>query len=306
MLYKDKVVKMNKLKIGFIGFGEAAFNIAKGLNKEIGPNNIFAYDKNLDKEPYLKLIKSRATEANVTLLRNIKELIDIVDIIFCAVSADMVVPIAKESLPFLRSGQIYADINAASPVAKKQASEIISKSGANYVDISVMASIPVYGHKVPLVVSGKGARQFTDILNKYNMKIKYYGEEPGNASAIKMFRSIFMKGIAMLLLETIVASHEYGMEDDVWDSILETLTGSYPERINQWITRTVIHSERREHEMGEVVSLLKELETDNLMSLATKNKMRWCTNLHLRDYFKGIPPKDFHEVLKAIDDMKKQ
>jgi 3-hydroxyisobutyrate dehydrogenase-like beta-hydroxyacid dehydrogenase len=296
---------MNELKIGFIGYGEAAFNIAKGLSKEKGPINIFAYDKYLDKEPYSTLIKKRASEANVTLLKNVKGLIDRVDIIFCAVSADMVVPIAKEIQAFLSFGQIYADINAASPVAKKQASEIISKSGAHYVDISVMASVPVYGHKVPLVVSGKGARKFSDILNKYNMNIKYYGEEAGNASALKMFRSIFMKGIAMLLLETIVASHEYGMEDDVWASIVETLTGSYAERINQWITRTVIHSERREHEMEEVVSLLNELKTDHTMSIATKEKMKWCTDLRLREYFKGMQPNDFHEVLRAIDNFVK-
>jgi 3-hydroxyisobutyrate dehydrogenase-like beta-hydroxyacid dehydrogenase len=296
---------MEELNIGFIGYGEAAFNITKGLNSEGSKISIFAYDKFADKEPYSEVIRKRALEANVNILGDIKELLEKVDIVFCAVSADMVVPIAEEIQPYLRIGQIYADINAASPIAKKKAAEIISKSGALYVDISVMASVLVYGHKVPLVVSGKGARQFADILNKYNMSIKYYGEEPGNASAIKMFRSIFMKGIAMLLLETIVASHKYGMEDDVWDSILETLTGSYPERINQWITRTVIHSERREHEMEEVVSLLNELKTDDIMSTATKNKMKWCTDLGLREYFKGIPPKDFHEVLNAIDNMKK-
>lgn len=292
---------MNEPKIGFIGFGEAAFNIARGLIKEEGISEIVAYDKFLNKEPYSKLIKSRASEANVTVKKNMKELMDSVDIIFCAVSANMVVPIAKEASPHLRSGQIYADINAASPGAKRQASEIISKSGALFVDVAVMASVPVYGHKVPLIVSGQGAKQFSDILKKYHMNIKYYGEEVGKASALKMFRSIFMKGIAMLLLETIVGSHKYGVEDDVWNSIFETLTNSSAKRMNGWITRTVIHSERREHEMEEVLSMLQELKTDNTMSMATRKKMKWCTNLRLREYFQGVPPNDFHEVLKIMD-----
>jgi len=253
---------MNEPKIGFIGLGEAASNIAKGLSKE-GISEIFAYDKYWDKEPYSKLIKSRASEANVTVKKSMKELIDSVDTIFCAISASMVVPIAKEAHLHLKSGQIYADINAASPGAKRQASEIISKSGAYFVDVAVMASVPMYGHKVPLIVCGKGAKQFSDILNKYNMDIKYYGEEVGKASALKMFRSIFMKGIAMLLLETIVGSHKYGVENDVWASILETLTNSSDKRVNGWITRTVIHSERREHEMEEVLSMLQELNMDN-------------------------------------------
>jgi len=296
---------MNEPKIGFIGFGEAAFNIARGLNKEEGISEIFAYDKYLDKEPYSRLIKSRASEANVTLKKNMKELINSADIIFCSISASMVVPIAKEACSHLRSGQIYADINAASPGAKRQAFEIISKSGALFVDVAVMGSVPVYGHKVPLIVCGKGARQFSDILKKYHMDIKYYGEEVGKASALKMFRSIFMKGIAMLLLETIVGSHKYGVEDDVWNSILETLTKSSPKRMNGWITRTVIHSERREHEMEEVLSMLQELNMDDMMSMATRKKMKWCTNLGLKEYFKGMQPNDFHEVLSAMDDFAK-
>ena len=291
---------MNQPKIGFIGFGEAAFNIARGLNKE-GIDNIFAYDKYADKEPNSKLIKSRSVEAGVTLKKDIRQLIDTANIIFCAVSANMVVPIAEEVQPYLKPDQIYIDINSSSPKAKKQASEIISKSDASFVDVAVMASIPLFGHKVPLLISGPGAKQFLDIMQKYNMNMTYYGENVGTASAIKMFRSVFMKGIAMLLLETIVASHKYGVEDDVWSSILETLTNSSDKRINGWITRTVINSERREHEMEEVVSLLQDLSIDNMMSTATRKKMRWCTNLGLREYFKGIPPSDYHEVLKAVD-----
>jgi 3-hydroxyisobutyrate dehydrogenase-like beta-hydroxyacid dehydrogenase len=292
---------MNEPKIGFIGFGEAAFNIAKGLTKEEGIKKIIAFDKYMDKEPYSELIKERASEANTIIMKSMEEMVKSVDIIFCAVSASMVLPIAEEAQLFLKSGQIYVDINAASPIAKQKAYEIVSKSGAQFVDVAVMAAVPAYGHKVPLFASGIGAKQFTDIMNKYHMDIQYYGEQVGRASALKMFRSIFMKGIAMLLLETIVASHKYGVEDDVWSSILETLTNSSNKRIDGWITRTVIHSERREHEMEEVVSLLQELNMDDTMSLATRRKMKWCTDLKLKEYFKGIPPDDFHKVLNAID-----
>jgi len=296
---------MNEPRIGFIGFGEAAFNIARGLIKEEGISKIIAYDKFLSEEPYSRLIKSRASEANVTLKKNMKETLNGVDIIFCAVSASMVVSIAEEAKQYLKSGQIYVDINAASPTAKQQASKIISTSGAHFVDVAVMGAVPAYGHKVPLYASGRGAREFSDILKKYHMDITYYGEKVGRASALKMFRSIFMKGVAMLLLETIVSSHKYGVEDDVWTSIEETLMGSSTKRINGWITRTVIHSERREHEMEEVVSLLQELNMDGTMSTATRKKMKWCTDLRLKEYFKGVPPNDYHEVLKAIDDFVK-
>ncbi len=295
---------MNEPKIGFIGFGEAAFNIAKGLKKE-GIAHIIAYDKYIDIEPYSKLIKTRASEAGVSLKNTLNQLTDDANIIFCAVSANMVIPIAREVQPFLKSNHIYVDINASSPGSKKQASEIISDSKALFVDAAVMASIPVFGHKVPILLSGPGAEQFMEIMKKYNMDLSYYGDKVGTASAIKMFRSIFMKGIAVLLLETVVASHKYGVEEDVWSSILETLTNSSEKRINGWITRTVINSERREHEMEEVLSLLQELETDNTMTLATREKMRWCTNLGLKEFFKGVSPNNYQEALQAIDNLYK-
>ncbi len=291
---------MHYLTVGFIGFGEAAFNIAKGLKEErIG--NIIAFDKYAYENQYSELIMGRAAQAGVTMKREIGQLIKDSNIIFCAVSADMVIPLAKEVREYLSPKQIYVDINSASPNSKKIAGEIISDSGALFVDGAVMASVAMFSHKVPILISGPGAKKFKEIMQKYNMNLNYRGEKAGDSSAIKMFRSIFMKGIVMLLLETIVASHEYGVEDDVWATILETLTNSSAKRIEGWITRGVINSKRREHEMEEVLSLLEELDTNSIMSLATRDKLRWCSNIGFKEYFNGVPPEAYHEILKAID-----
>jgi hypothetical protein len=111
-----------------------------------------------------------------------------------------------------------------------------------------------------------------------------------------------MKGFVMLLLEMLVAAHKYQVEDDVLKSVKKTLTaGDLLDIINGLIARGVIHSERREHEMDEVIATLQSLEVDSKMSVAAKAKLRWCTNLKLKDYFKGIPPQDFHEIFAAIE-----
>ena len=62
-------------------------------------------------------------------------------------------------------------------------------------------------------------------MTPYGMDITYMDSPAGGASASKMFRSIFMKGFVMLLLEMIVAAHQYQVEDDVLMSIEKTLTG---------------------------------------------------------------------------------
>jgi 3-hydroxyisobutyrate dehydrogenase-like beta-hydroxyacid dehydrogenase len=134
------------------------------------------------------------------------------------------------------------------------------------------------------------------------MNITLMDAPAGSASASKMFRSIFMKGIVTLLIEMLVAGHKYGVEDDVLGSVIETLTdGSLKETINNLVARGVIHSARREHEMDEVIATLDLLQVDATMSQATKAKLRWITELGLKDYFKGVPPKDFHEIFTPLD-----
>jgi 3-hydroxyisobutyrate dehydrogenase-like beta-hydroxyacid dehydrogenase len=155
---------------------------------------------------------------------------------------------------------------------------------------------------VPLSVSGEGAAEFAAKLAPYGMNITVMDAPAGSASASKMFRSIFMKGFVTLLLEMLEAGHRYGVEDDVLESVKETLTsGPLLEVINGLVARGVIHSARREHEMDEVIATLDTLQVDATMSKATKAKLKWCTELGLKEYFKGVPPKDFHEIFSALD-----
>jgi 3-hydroxyisobutyrate dehydrogenase-like beta-hydroxyacid dehydrogenase len=278
------------VKLGFIGFGEAAFNIAKGLKGE-GLDGIMAYDKFWKDAPGSDLICKRADEAHVKLVPTHQELVESSEMVISAVSANMAVALAQSSKPFLTSGTIYVDINATSPMTKEEIDKIISPV-ALFVE-------------VPVSVSGKGAKAFLEAMSPFGMNITFMDAPAGSASASKMFRSIFMKGFVTLLLEMLVAAHKYKVEDDILMSVKETLTaGPLLEVVNGLVGRGVIHSERREHEMDEVIATLETLQVDGTMSRATKAKLRWCTQLGLKEYFKGVPPKDFHEIFEAIDNIK--
>lgn len=286
-------------KIGFIGFGEAAFNIAKGLAGE-GLTGIRAYDKFWNVAPQAELVQQRAKEAQVELAPSLQELIEAAEIVISSVSANLVVPLAKESSPYLRPGQIYVDLNSAGPDTKVAANEIIALK-ALFVDVAVMGTVPGNGHKVPMLASGAGAPLFVEKMKAYGMNLVLLEGPAGKSSASKMFRSIFMKGFVTLMLEAVVAGHKYGIEDDVLDSIEETLTaGDFRTIVNGMLARGVIHSERREHEMDEVIATLKSLKVDSTMSEATKAKLRWCTDQRFREHFKGVPPKDFHEIFAVL------
>ncbi len=288
------------MNIGFIGFGEAAYNIAAGLKSE-GFSEILAYDKYLDASSRGELIRKRADEIGVKMLPSLQELVEGCGMIFSAVSADMAIELARQAKPFLRPDKIYVDMNATSPMTKEEVDTIIA-ADAKFVDCAIMGPVPPYKHKVPMLVSGKGAVEFSKEMTPYGMKISVMDGPAGGASASKMFRSIFMKGFVMLILEMIVAARRYGIEDDVLASVEKTLTnGPFYEVINGLVSRGVIHSERREHEMDEVLATLEALDLDSIMSRATKEKLRWCTGLGLREYFKGTPPGDFHEIFKPLE-----
>lgn len=288
-------------KIGFIGFGEASFNIAAGLAGE-GIIHIHAYDKFWNIEPQSKIVTQRAKDAGVNLVKSISELIEISDIVISSVSANLAVALAEESAIYLKPGQLYVDINSAGPDTKVAANEIVSKTKALFVDVAVMGTVPGNGHKVPMLASGAGAKEFAETMNRYGMNITLLEGPAGKSSASKMFRSIFMKGFVTLLLETVMASHQYGIEDDVLASIEETLTdGPFLPIINGLLTRGVIHSERREHEMDEVLTTLNNLQVDSTMSKATKAKLKWCTDQKFKEFFKGVPPNDFHEIFTMFD-----
>lgn len=288
------------VELGFIGYGEAAYNITKGLKKE-GFGEVIAYDRKWNVASKSDLICNRAKETGVELVHTHQELVENVRMIVSAVSADQAIPVAQKSRPFLKKPQIYVDINATSPMTKEEANTILSPV-ATFVDCAVMGPVPPYGHKVPVTVCGEGAQIFLEKMRPYGMNITFMDAPAGAASASKMFRSIFMKGFVMIMLEMLISSHAYGVEDDVLASVEETLTaGPFMNIINGLVTRGVIHSARREHEMDEVIATLESLKVDATMSKASKAKLRWCTNLKLKEYFKGLPPKDLHEIFVALD-----
>ncbi|MDT4762644.1 DUF1932 domain-containing protein [Sphaerochaeta sp. PS] len=285
---------MKKFILGFIGFGEASFSIAKGLHESSKPE-VVAYDVMAGVMP---IVKQRAEETQVRLLPSLASLIDASDVILCATSAKYALSIAKEAAPFLKEGKIYSDLNSASPNVKKEIAGLVDGTGALFADSAVMEIVPPYKHKVPIAVSGSGARLYAEMLNSIGMNITYINDQAGSSSAMKMFRSVFMKGFTSLMLETFLASQKMGVCDQVLESISNTLQQNSVEMLaNLLINRTAVGYERRISEMEDVVSTLEDLNIAPYASLATIERLTWMGSIQLKEHLNGIVPKDFHEVL---------
>ena len=179
------------LVVGFIGFGEAGSTIARGL-KSAGLERIFAYD-----------IRPKTSDI-VTIVDSPMALASSSDVIFSAVTSSSALEAATQNAPFLTGRHIYADINSVSPALKQDIDRVITATGASFVEVAVMAPVSPYGHTVPMLVGGAGAKTFKEMLSPFGMKMDILeGAKVGSAAAVKLCRSIVVKGIEALLFECV-------------------------------------------------------------------------------------------------------
>lgn len=288
------------MKLGFIGFGEAAQNIAKGLKNEKKDIQITAYDVAFKDEKFKAKIKDNFKYLNITLCVSLKELIDNNVLIIVATSAKTAAQISYDCYDFLTSKHIYVDINATSPDIQKEIANVINSRRSFFVDAAVMGVIPKLNHKVPMLISGDGSDAFLEFGEKYNMNLEKIDINPGTSSGVKMARSIFMKGFTTTLIETLKAASSLNMENKVLNSINESLGIKDLEHLsNNLISRTVMHSERRSAEMVEVIKTFEKHNVEMIMAKATQKSLDYLTECNLKDYFSSTP-NNYKDVIKKI------
>lgn len=289
------------MKLGFIGFGGAGYGLAKGL-KQAGVAEIHYYDRMQQTPPYAAVIRSHADEIGAIQAADTRELLGRVETVISCVTGAMAVSVAEEAAPFLAPGHLYVDVNTSAPQVKEAVAAIVSPAGAAFVDAAMLGGIPTFLHRVPIVASGDGANRFLLAMQPFGMNIRVIGPKPGQGSAIKMFRSIFMKGMLSLFLEMLTATHRYGVDEMVLGSIAESLDGvPLLETARLQVTKGVVNAERMAHEMEEVISTLEGMDLPAGMSRAAMEKLLWCAGFRLRERYGGEIPKSLAEVLRAME-----
>jgi 3-hydroxyisobutyrate dehydrogenase-like beta-hydroxyacid dehydrogenase len=286
--------------IGFIGFGEAAFWIARGL-RERGVSATVAYDLHTWTEGRGELIRQRAEEAGTRLLATLAAVPPECDIVVAAVTASVARTVGEEAAPYLEPRHLYLDINSVSPAVKQAVGAAVASSGAGFVEAAVMSTVPPLGHRVPMLLCGPGAPAFAGRMAAYGMQLEVLDGPLGSAAAIKMFRSVMIKGLEALMLECVMAAEVYGAGDRVFASMSASLPGLDWGRLAHYmIGRTAIHAERRVHEMEEVVRTLADVGVEPIMAAATARRIQTCADLDLKARLGGREPADYRDVLRAI------
>jgi 3-hydroxyisobutyrate dehydrogenase-like beta-hydroxyacid dehydrogenase len=282
------------VRIGFVGFGEAAYHIAKGL-RQPGIASITAFDINVTSK-----VRQRAREAETRLVETNGELAQSCDIMLSAVTADQALHAAEQNAPHLTAQHIYADLNSVSPGVKQSIARVIEASGARFAEIAMMAPVPPYGHKVPMLAGGAGAQEFVDRLAPFGISAEIVSSEVGTAAATKMFRSIIVKGMEALITECVLGATRYHADERVFASLAETFPGiNWKELAHYMVGRVVVHGERRAREMEEVAATLREIDIEPIMAEAIVRRMDWSVEAGLKELFGGEAPKSYREVVDA-------
>ena len=285
-------------RIGFIGFGEVGYHLAKGL-RQTGIAHIAAYD--IQNTPQ---IRQRAAETQTALAASNADLAAASDIIFSTVTANQAGAAAAETAPHLSSRHLYADLNSVSPGLKQSLAKIIDATGARFVEVAVMSAVPPHGHKVPMLTGGPAASEFAERLTPFGMKIEVGAAQVGSAAATKMCRSVMIKGIEALLTECVLGATRYGADERVFSSLGESLPGiDWAKLATYMVGRVVMHGERRAREMEEVAETLRSAGVDPIMAEATVRRMDWSAQMNLKSRFGGKDPASYQEFAEVVSEI---
>lgn len=286
-------------QIGFLGFGEAAYHLSAGLLKE-GLSGIIAYDAMQNSDNYQALIRSRAQSAEVELLETAKQVVDQADIIIASVPSTNAVDLIKQVGSDLRVDQLYVDITSSSPAQKEQIAQLVGNETL-FVDIAMLGSLPERQHKVPMVACGPGAQTFANLMQAYGMKITPLGPRVGAAAAVKLMRSVYMKGIAGLMLEMLQGASRYGVADYVIASIADSMDGvPFEKTLNRLVTGSALHYKRRADELDGSAEMLRHGGVAPVMTEATQKVLHALQDYDLAQKYRDRAPSGWQEVIRDM------
>jgi 3-hydroxyisobutyrate dehydrogenase-like beta-hydroxyacid dehydrogenase len=261
--------RTNAPNVGLLGFGEAARAIVEGWG-EHRSWAVRTYDLKLDDPLQSSLLRDHAETADVGCLRDPGELLRATEVVFCLVTADQAAAAAEAAAPFIRPGTLWFDGNSCAPGTKRRAAAAIESAGGRYVDLAIMAPIRPKLHRTPMLISGDHAEQAIATLESFDMTARIAGAAIGAASAIKMVRSVMIKGMEALTAECLLAARRAGVEEQVLASFEASDAGmAWRQRSYYNLGRMQEHGIRRAAEMREVTTTLRELGVPDRMSAAT-------------------------------------
>ena len=284
-------------RVGLVGYGEVGRILAEDLRAQ--GMSVNAYDLKLDHAATAGPLQTHAAQHGVSLLASSAELAAGADLIISAVTASQTGAVAQACAGSVQRGSFFLDFNSASPGAKQRAAALIDGAGGRYVEGAVMTSVPPYRIKVPLLLGGAFAAELAPLINSLGFAAKVASDKLGVASATKMCRSVMIKGLEAMVIESFTTARHYGVEDAVVASLLETFPGiDWEKQAAYFFQRVIEHGRRRSEEVIEVAETVRDAGLTPWSASGTAERQAWVADLADGGVF---GPKGTPEFARSVD-----
>jgi 3-hydroxyisobutyrate dehydrogenase-like beta-hydroxyacid dehydrogenase len=241
-----------------IGLGEAGALYARGI-RDAG-YTVTGFD------PFTQL-----AEEGIRQEAALADAVADADLVISLVGARAAEPVASEAFGAMRRGAVFADLNTGSPQLKRRLETLADSHGVLVADVAVLAPVPREGVRTPLMVSGSGAGAFVDGFAASGAPIESIGGVGGDAAARKLVRSVFMKGLAAVLLESIGAAEAAGCDDWLREQIASEFEGEPHALVQRMLDGSRQHAGRRAHEVEDARDYLASLDRPTWVTQASRH-----------------------------------
>jgi 3-hydroxyisobutyrate dehydrogenase-like beta-hydroxyacid dehydrogenase len=263
--------------LGVVGYGEVGKTFAAGLRPRV--QGLYVADLKLQDPAQAPAMTSHAQAAGA-MAGTLAQVCAQSQLIISAVTASNTLAVAEEAAAHLKPGTWFLDLNSASPGTKQEAARVIEAAGGHYIEAGVMTSVPPYGIAVPMLLGGPRAAELAPLLQGWGLDARAVSDRLGVASAIKMCRSIMIKGLEALVIESYATARRYGVEDHVLPTLAETFPSiDWHKQGAYFFSRVVQHGQRRAEEMREAARTVEEAGFAPLMTTPIADKQQWVADL---------------------------
>lgn len=279
----------------FLGFGDLAVSWAAALRDRdwITVSAYLPADSASRRHPGWD---DRVMRAGVSPVDDLAAAVDGADVLIAAVPARVSPAVASACFPHMGGSGLYVDPSPAAPNVKSDICRAASEQGVSYVDLALLGTVTMSGLEVPLLAAGPRADSFLELGRRLGMSITKVSDRAGDATRVKLVRSVYMKGRDALIVELLVAANLIGAERVLVDSI-SAAPGeqvSFAELVDRVLPALAKHAERRADELNDTGAVLRELGLDPIMVEAAERRLRW-----MADHTAADTPRS--EQFSAVD-----
>jgi 3-hydroxyisobutyrate dehydrogenase-like beta-hydroxyacid dehydrogenase len=275
------------LRVGFLGFGEVGQRFAADLRAASADRSLGAYDLLLHQATAGEGMRRQATDVRVEACADVAVLVRTSDLVFSAVTADQTIAAVRSLCSSPLDDAWVIDVNSAAPNTKIECAALVAAAGGRYVEAAIMTSVPPHGIRVPMLLGGAHAAAAESVLRELGFAAQTVSADLGVASAIKLCRSVMIKGLEALVIESFSAARKLGVEQQVLASLTETYPQFDWEKQGDYLfSRVIQHGQRRAEEMRAGAAMIDAAGVGGVMAAAAAQRQAGVAQLRAADAFK--------------------